>query len=1456
MKPLAFAAATPLRLAITVAALLSLSGTIRELSAVHGAVDPDLSVTITRTNQNVVLGWFGSNAMAYQVESSSTLTAWTDSSLVLTGGGAFLFVTNPIAGPGNAFFRVKQLLPAEVISASFDPQTGVLTIFGDDLDNIIVVSRDAAGNLRVNGGAITVTGGTPTVANTVLIQIFGQAGNDQLALDEANGALPKANLSGEAGNDTLTGGSGADVLNGGPGSDTLFGKGGTDNLFGGDGDDTLTGGDGDDQVFGENNNDRFIWNPGDDTDLNEGGADTDTVEVNGGNGAEVFTTTANGLRVRFDRIDPAPFALDIGTCENLLLNANGGNDSFSCTGNLAALIKITADGGAGDDTLLGSNGIDLLLGGDNNDFIDGQQGNDVVFLGAGDDVFQWDPGDGSDTVEGQAGTDTLLFNGSNIAELFDLAANGARVHFTRNIGTIVMDLNDVEDLDLRSLGGTDTLTVNDLSGTDLTSVNLDLASTLGGTIGDAATDTIIVNGTNGGDIIDVFGAGTSASVIGLPAQVNIANAEGTNDSLVINALGGVDVVTATTLPAGVIKLTMDGGAGNDSLLGSQGADVLLGGDGDDFIFGDNGNDLAFLGADADVFQWDPGDGNDTIEGQDGADKMLFFGSNASENIDILANGGRVLFLRNVANVTMDLDDVESIDFRALGGADNTVVGDLTGTDMTGISLDLRGSGGGGDAAADTVTVNGTQVADVFGAAGDAGGINVFGLHTAVNLLFQEQANDRLTLNALGGDDVVDAASLETDGIQLTMNGGLGADVLLGSEGDDLINGGDGNDTALMGAGDDTFVWNPGDDNDTLEGQAGADRMLFNGANIAENIDIAANGGRVRFFRDIASVTMDLNDTEIITFNALGGADTIVRNDLSGTDVTTVDLNLAAAGGAGDAQPDSVIVLGTSGDDVALVAGDASGTSVFGLAAQVNITGAETANDRLTINALAGNDVVEASGLVAGAIQLTADGGLGDDILLGGAGNDTLLGGDNNDVLLGGPGLDVLDGGLGENIVIQDGSSATTGIVSIFGDGAANTITISRDAGGNILTNGVPVAGATVTNTALICAFGRGGDDVITLSEANGALPAARLYGGAGIDTLTGGSGADLIFGGIENDTLLGRGGFDLLFGGDGNDSLTGGDADDQAFGEAGNDRFIWNPGDDTDLNEGGSGTDTVEVNGGNGAEIFTTTANGTRVRFDRLDPAPFAIDIGTCENLVLNANGGNDSFSATGNLAALIQITVDGGPGDDTLLGSNGIDLLLGGDNNDFIDGQQGNDMVFLGAGDDTFQWDPGDGSDTVEGQAGNDTLRFNGSAAAEIYDASANGARVRFTRNIGTVVMDLDDVENLDLNALGGADTLTVNNLTGTDLASLIADLAGTLGGTAGDAAVDTIIVNGTASADTINITANAGTVEVSGLAALVRIEHPEVALDDLIVNGLGGTDSFIVGAGVTTLIDVTTNQ
>jgi Ca2+-binding RTX toxin-like protein len=327
-------------------------------------------------------------------------------------------------------------------------------------------------------------------------------------------------LRANGGDDSITAGNGLSTLI----QLTLDGGAGNDTIIGGDGADTLLGGDG-----------------------------IDTAEVNGSNGAEVFTATANGTRVRFDRLDPAPFFLDIGTTENLVVNMNGGNDSFSATGNLATLIKVTVDGGTGDDTILGSNGDDLLMGGADNDFIDGQQGSDAILLGSGDDTAQWDPGDGSDTIEGGAGNDKLIFNGSNGAEAIALSANGGRVLMTRNLGNIVMDLDDVETIDVNAFGAADSITVNDLGGTDVTTVNVNL---LANGVGDGQPDTVTARATNGDDIVQIVGAGSSVAVTGLAAQINITGAEGANDTMVVEGLGGDDSITATTLPAGCIKLNV------------------------------------------------------------------------------------------------------------------------------------------------------------------------------------------------------------------------------------------------------------------------------------------------------------------------------------------------------------------------------------------------------------------------------------------------------------------------------------------------------------------------------------------------------------------------------------------------------------------------------------------------------------------------------------------------------------------------------------------------------------------------------------------------------------------------------------------------------------------------------------------------------------------------------------
>jgi len=148
---------------------------------------------------------------------------------------------------------------------------------------------------------------------------------------------------------------------------------------------------------------------------------------------------------------------------------------------------------------------------------------------------------------------------------------------------------------------------------------------------------------------------------------------------------------------------------------------------------------------------------------------------------------------------------------------------------------------------------------------------------------------------------------------------------------------------------------------------------MNGA--PKQVDLSANGNRLRFFRTQGAITMDTAGVELVDFNALGGADLATVNDLSGTDVTNVRVDLAGTlgGTTGDGQADRLIVNATEGEDAINVQGDAEVVKVSGLSATVAVLHAEAPNDRLEINTLAGRDAVDSSGLAAGAIQLLVDG---------------------------------------------------------------------------------------------------------------------------------------------------------------------------------------------------------------------------------------------------------------------------------------------------------------------------------------------------------------------------------------------------------------------------------------------------------------------------------------------------
>jgi hypothetical protein len=288
--------------------------------------------------------------------------------------------------------------------------------------------------------------------------------------------------------------------------------------------------------------------------------------------------------------------------------------------------------------------------------------------------------------------------------------------------------------------------------------------------------------------------------------------------------------------------------------------------------------------------------------------------------------------------------------------------------------------------------------------------------------------------------------------------------------------------------------------------------------------------------------------------------------------------------------------------------------------------------------------------------------------------------------------------------------------------------------------------------------------------------------------------------------------------------------------------------------------DLLTVSGTAGADVVA-------LRLQADDPTTVEIDVGAdgspdyqfnrqrFSTIVVNGAGGADRLTidqSNGAFTDTEATTLDGGAGNDTLVGGFGSEVLRGGAGNDFVDGNQGVDTVDGGDGTDVFQWDPGDASDTVNGGGDADRLVFNGSGANEILDVAAVEGHVRLSRNVALVALDLDDVETVEVRAGGGTDTITVNNLAGTDLTELTTDLAA-FGGASSDGLADDVIVNGTSGDDAIAVTDEGSHVVVEGLTATVRTMGADPALDELTVHGLDGNDTITPTPGAGALIQLT---
>ena len=469
-----------------------------------------------------------------------------------------------------------------------------------------------------------------------------------------------------------------------------------------------------------------------------------------------------------------------------------------------------------------------------------------------------------------------------------------------------------------------------------------------------------------------------------------------------------------------------------------------------------------------------------------------------------------------------------------------------------------------------------------------------------------------------------------------------------------------------------------------------------------------------------------------------------------------------------------------------------------------------------------NDTITPATISAGVLIIPANSDLtGDDAIVALAGDDVVEGDSGNDIASLGDGSDRFIWNPGDGDDIVDGGDGTD-TLEFNGSAAPEFMTVMTLANGGFrFFRNVGDITVDATTVEVIEANSGDGNDVII--AAGQTDPTVSLVVEAG-------------------------GGNDVIVGGAGNDDLKGNTGDDVAFGLSGDDRFTWDPGDGDDTFDGGDGTDTLEFNGSDGAELMTVTtlANGG-FRFFR-DLGDITVDTINVERVEVNALGGDDTVDGSAQTRSDVALEISGGAGNDNLTGGAG---------NDLIAGNTGNDAAFGLSGDDRFVWNPGDGDDTFDGGDGTDTLEFNGSDGAELMTVTtlANGG-FRFFRDLGDITVDTINVERVEVNALGGDDTVDGSAQTRSDVALEISGGAGNDDLTGG-AGPDSFVFreesgNGVVETDTINgySQASGDVVDVSDAGGVIA---SEVVAGNLQLTLGGGDDDIVVLQGVTNVTDVT---
>jgi Ca2+-binding RTX toxin-like protein len=1098
-------------------------------------------------------------------------------------------------------------------------------------------------------------------------------------------------------------------------NDQLLGSDAADELLAGAGDDHLYGGAGDDRLDGGTGANTLIGGPG-----------VDTYLISAGTGAGVASITANIIKDNEGEDSVIEFSAGIHASDFKRFNdfsAYDSNVQFVASG-VSVLIE-NGDYGQVVDSFRFANGDEYsfyefkdlieqaataregtaigetVVGDDTNEVISAYAGNDVLHGNGGRDLI--DGGSGADTMIGGQGFDEY----------------------------IVDDINDI-------------VVENPGEGWDI--VRSSVTYTL--------PEHVEYLYLTGDAPIDATGNATDNTLGGNSAANTIYGGAG-EDS--IRGNGGGD--------------RLFGGDGDDTIYGVTG-DYLDGGPGDDTLKGDYRSPVSMNGGDGDDFleAWVPtpspdspqtflqgGGGNDTYRLIDGyyIDSEAVITESFDAGMDTLKLSSQNIVLARLP------ENIENIEYHYRTGPWYSDRVALAGNDL---DNEMRVAEGNPNAVHELRGHEGndTLIGSGFDDPGAPGRDKLFG----------GEGNDRLLglanddqLFGNDGDDQLEAGAGND-----SLIGGAGIDWLSGGSGDDSYSfiPGDGADILIDSDGNDEvrFDSHAVHQDDLIVDRIRNDLRLQYSTDDSITIRNWFSGEQhrvesVRFSNGEMLTALDLETRIAVPVHRVGGT--------NGKDILHGSENHDLI----DGSPGNDIVFGYGGNDsFRIVAGDGFdifyggdgvdrvygefADDVIGLYADFDANNSiEEIDGGAGVNRILGS-------WHSSTLDFRGTSLINIDSIDGGAGNDTIIGTENGDVIIGGRGNDHLHGGNGDDefrVVAGDGADVFHGgegtdrlvasladdEIRLFGDfGAANSIEVIDGGGGvdrirgtwhssildfshTTLTGIASIDGGPGNDTIIATAgddvlvsslgnntyFGGDGYDRVVAGSEDGAIGLLADFGAANsIEEIDGGTtggwirgssrsstldfsstallNLSLIHAGAGRDTVVGTVGDDVIAGGRGNDTLHGGDGDDE---------FRVSVDDGADVFFGGDGIDRV-----------ITDAVDNRIRlFGDFGVANSIerIDGGDGTNWVEGTWHSNTlDFSAT----SLVNVAgIDGGSGNDTIIGTDSSDLIVGGRGNDVLHGGPGDDEFHVADGDGADVFHGGDGVDRLIGSLGDDEIRLYG---------------------------------------------------------------------------------------------------------------------------------------------------